>query len=303
MGPRTLATDADFPAALFSGEPLFADTDGDGLPDRLRLFLAVDPRLSHPALWAEAANFAARLAAEVAALDPPVVHPLADLPPDRPALLLHAPDPGREIAARLERRDRLHLHLVGHSAKAMAEILHRLACRGGGLNPPPGWETLELVGEREACAFFRGDRGRRLGRLRLMRRQSSPGEAEDDFREECDLLRPGETVFRAVADEPRGRRLTLAFGICAPRLPAVVGFALCEAAARLALEATVVDLPLAFAGPAPRGALILEIRPDSASGARLERAPSTGGGARAVLRLTGGPQPVARLLRLWAELA
>ncbi len=139
--------------------------------------------------------------------------------------------------------------------------------------------------------------------MRLFRPPPAAEDQSEEIGGAVDLLRPGEGLYRPVSGDPRGRRLALGFAIDSPRLPAEVGFALCEAAARLTLEATVVDLPLSSAGARPSPPVILKIRPDSPPRACLESEPAPAGERGTVLRLTGGPRPLARLLRFWAELA
>lgn len=288
------------PAELFAGAQVFADTDGDGLADRLGLYLAVDRRLTHPALWAAAANFAMRLAAEVTAFDPPIVRSPGRIPAGGCLLAIQAPDPRDPFPARIERKSPLRLRLRGSSPAAMAELLQAMACGAGGRVPPEGWRSLEFASGSVSCAVFRNRRGRRLARLRLPRPAPGGDGATDAPEVPPDLLAPQEAIYRPVAGDPRGRRLALAIAVEDRPVPAVVGLALCEAAARLALEATEVELPRVFVGQAPPAAAVLRIAPDSTATSRLEAEAGEGG---CVLRLAGGPRPLSRLLGLFAERA
>lgn len=286
------------PAELFSAGQPFADSDGDGLPDRLGLVLVVDRRLTHPALWAAAANFAVRLAAEVTAYDPPIVRPPGRIPPGACVLALQAPDPRDPRPARIERESALRLRLRGSSPAAMAELLLALACGAGGRRPPAGWRTLAPAPEALSSAVFLDRRGRLLARRRLCRPSPAGAGATDSPGAAPDLLSPQEAIYRPVAGDPRGRRLVLAIAIEERPVPDVLGLALCEAAARLALEATEVELPRVFVGGILPAGPVLRIAPDGTASARLD---ADAGEKRCVLRLAGGPRPLARLLRLWVE--
>ena len=288
------------PAELFPAAQVFADTDGDGLPDRLGLFLAVDRRLTHPAVWAAAANLAMRLAAEVAAFDPPIVRSPGRLPAGACLLAIQAPDSRDPSPARIEREGALRLRLRGSSPPAMAELLQAIACGAGGRVPPEGWRRLELAPGPVSFAVFRDRRGRPIARRRLPRPAPGGDGAADPPGAPPDLLSPQEAIYRPVAGDPRGRRLVLAIAIEDRPVPAVLGLALCEAAAELALEATEVELPRVFVGEAPPAAAVLRIAPDAAAASRLEAEAGEGG---CVLRLAGGPRPLSRLLRIFAARA
>jgi hypothetical protein len=57
--------------ALFGPEAIFADEDGDGYPDRLKIGIGVDRGLADAGIWAQILNLAERLAGEVKVSGPP----------------------------------------------------------------------------------------------------------------------------------------------------------------------------------------------------------------------------------------
>lgn len=79
-----------------------------------------------------------------------------------------------------------------------------------------------------------------------------------------------------------------------------VGLALGDIVARAALEATELELPLAFAGPGRGGGVILAVHEDSAKRAALRIHPAAGGGV--IIQAEGGPRPLAECLRQWMVL-
>lgn len=261
--------------SLFAPEAVFQDTDGDGYPDRLRLCLAVDPRLADAGMWAELINLAARLAGEVVALDRAIALPLVKAPDDRPCLVITAPDRTGSAPAVFHNHGPQRVTLTGNSAAVMAAVLHSLAvCPFMANVIPNDWRAIQAGKDNREALDVVDRRGRIIERIRLD--SSSTALPEKRLPQQpADLLELDAGLTHAPAEDPRRRRLLLTLALDRRRVSAPVGLALAGFVARAALAATEIEIPLAFAGrAAPRG-VVLRVRENGAERAGLRWAGRT----------------------------
>ena len=284
--------------SLFGPAGIAADENGDGYPDRLKVGIRVEPRLSDANLWAQILNLAARLAGEVTALDLPVVKALPRASAGAAALVVHRPSKRHPCEVELRRSARA-VHLAGRSAARMAEVLYSLAVHGGrprGESRP--WSSLR-VAENEALVLEAFDRrGRGVGRFQLSPARPA---AEKKGVERFDLLDLAGALYRVSAENPRAKELALAIELPRLRLSFQAGLALSEAVVRAALEATRVELPLAVSGPGRAGGVVLRVAERPNRGARLsvEKGENASG---VIVRAEGDARSLAALLRDWASI-
>ena len=286
--------------SLFSAATLFRDTNGDGYPDRLNFFIGVEPGLSDARLWAEILNLTARLAGEVTALDLPIVRRLPVILPQIPCLLIHAPAVRNGPAAAIRNLGSNRAALSGSSAEGMAALIQSLALGPPAAGPSPeNWKILRLTGDPPSVMEIVDGRGKTTGRLRL-----PPAVVRTTDRRPVNfaggLLDLDNFLYEVPAAAPRCKRLLLSIELNPHRLSPQVGLALCDVLTRAALEASELELPLAFAGPGRVGGVVLRVSENSAQRAALRIEPQPGGGV--VLQAEGGPRPLAACLREWLRL-
>jgi len=283
---------------LFGLEGIVADGNGDGYPDRLKLCVGVEPGLADAAVWAQVLNLAARLAGEVTALDPPVVKALNKVSPGEAVLVVHRPLKNYPFAAKVWRSGRA-VHLAGHSAVRMADVIYSLAVhvdRQKGLRRP--WSSMR-VAEAETLMMDAFDRrGKGAARFRLA--PVRPAAERPDV-ERFDLLDLAGSLYRVSAENPRARELALTIELPRPRLSFKVGLSLAEAVVAAALEATCVELPLAASRPVRAGGVALRVEERLERGARLavEQEGNAGG---FIVRAEGAARSLARLLQDWVRI-
>ena len=258
-------------ASLFEGLPLLEDTDGDGYPDRVATRILVHPNLEDPFVWAGLLNLTARLAFETVALKLPILKKQARPGPGENSLFVYPPGyapPGikdQALPPAWAHRDSGIVSLRGASGKAMMEALHGLALgeRHGNLRPR----------NKKARPRPSGVRTQTLDLLDLSCLYDTP------------LLRPRTKELKALLSIPRHP------------LSSLVGSALSDLVARMALEATEITLPLVFVG-APRGrGIVLRVEERGAEGHEIRLS-----GPQTVL-FRGDPLSLSRAIRNWASWA
>ncbi|MEW6265618.1 MAG: M14 family metallopeptidase [Thermodesulfobacteriota bacterium] len=288
---------------LFRKEAILVDEDRDGHADRIGLAITVSPSLHQALIWAALINLNARLAVETAALDLPLIRLGSGSKKDRPALVVLAPgerppETGKAglAPAGLSRKGPGRVFLFGASTRAMARLLDSLTLsRIGRSKLNPAWRRLSLD-EGNRWTAFDGS-GRSIGAGRLSRRQAGLERTTGPGLGSVRLLKAFEEVYETPAGDPRGRRLIMTMSLPEDRLPALVGQVVAEIAARAALEATEVTLPLAFAGQAIDRGYILEVRPENSPALIVPLASTRGP------RASGRARPLAKLLGSWAGLS
>jgi hypothetical protein len=285
--------------SIFPGVALFEDENADGHPDRLNFFVGVGPGVSDARMWAEILNLAARLAGEVTALDLPVVRRLPETPSPLPCLLVQAPSPRAGGAAELHRIGPNRVALSGSSPQGMAAVIRGLALGAA----PPGrlkqkWKTMRLAGGGRSAMDILDRRGETIGRLSLPPLADRPSRRTAAIA--GGLLDLADGLYEAPPGAPRVRRLRLSIDVDPRGISLPVGLALCDVAARAALEATAFELPLASAGSC-QGGLALRVREGSAKRAGLRIEPQADRGP--VIQAEGRSRPLAACLREWMRLA
>jgi hypothetical protein len=286
--------------SFFRDEVLFKDVNGDGYPDRLNFLIGVAPGLSDAGIWAEILNLTARLAGEVTALDPPIVRRSSEIPARFPCLLIHAPSTYPGPAAEIRRLALHRMVLSGSSAEGIAAVIRGLALGATAAGRSLGrWKAMRLVGGHPLVMEVWGSRGKRIGRLRLPPKSALPP-GQGPAAPSAGLLDLADTLYKVSTVDPRRSQLRLSIEIDPQRLSMPAGLALCDIVARAALEATELELPLAFAGPGGRGGVLLRVQEDSKKRAVLRIKPPAEEGV--VIQAEGGARPLARCLRQWMEL-
>jgi hypothetical protein len=285
---------------LFSSEQIFTDTDGDGFPDRLALFIGVHPRLDDRGMWAGIINLSARLAAEVIRLVRPIAGPLSAAPAVGPCLLVYKPSKTHPAAAEIIRIAADRVALRGHSPSALAALLHTLALGAGGQQPScSGWAVMQSVARRPDRVRALHRSGACLGELRLI----LPGESIPPTKPEpasCDLLDLGRTFYHSPNDVSTTTSMQLALELAADRVAPRLGLALSEFLARMALEATQIELPVATAGRPAAGGIVLRVSGSAGASPCIVR--MDGPASHVVLNLEGTPTAAAGLLRRWLKI-
>lgn len=285
---------------LFPPGRIFSDTDGDGFPDRLSLFIGVQSGLDDRLMWAAILNLTARLAAEVVSLERPVVGLLEKAPSDGPCLLVYKPSQRHPAAAELIRLAADRFSLRGHSPSALAAMIHTLAVADS-RKPLPfsGWVLLQSDSFRPDCIRAIDRFGKCRGELRLIVPDASAPPPKPEAGE-CDLLDMGRMFHHSPNDGSMSLSLHLAVGLAAKRVAPILGLALAEVVARTALEATQIELPVATAGQPQAGGTTLLVSGCASGPARIERLEAPGPGV--VLQLEGASAAAAGLLRRWLEI-
>ncbi len=280
---------------LFGAAGIAADANGDGYADRLKVGIGVEAGLTDAGVWAQVLNLAARLAGEVTALDLPVVKSARRVAAGEAALVVHRPSKRHAFGAELRRAGRT-VHLGGRSAARMAEVLYSLAVEAG---PPHRekvrWTSMRIAEGGAPVVETCDRRGKAVGRCRLSPiRPAAKGPCIERF----DLLDLAGTLFHIPAENPRARGLALTVALPQPKLSFQLGLALADAVVRAALEATLLELPLAVCGPGPAGGVVLRVEEASGQGARLsvEKVAKDG----VVVRAAGDGRSLARLIEDWA---
>ncbi len=282
---------------LFSRGRIFTDADGDGCPDRLALSIGVEPGLDDRRMWAAILNLTARLAAEVVSLERPIVCFLGKTPSTGPCLLVHKPSRRHPAAAELTRLAADRFSLRGHSPSALAALLRTLAVADAkGALLVPGWALLRSDSHRSERIRAIDRFGRSRGELRLMLPDASAPPPKPAAAE-CDLLEMGRLFYHSPDDGSMSQSLRLSVALAAERVAPQLGLALAEFVARIGLEATGIDLPLATAGQPPAGGTTLRVSGRASGPARIERVEAPGSGS--VLQIEGAPAAAAALLRRW----
>jgi hypothetical protein len=283
---------------LFGPAGIVADENGDGYPDRLKVCIGVEPGLSDASVWAQILNLAARLAAEVAALDLPVVKAAQHAATGEAALVVHRPLRRHPCGVEIRRSGRT-VHLAGRSAARMADVLYTLAVHGGRPRSLQGQWSSMRVAEGEILVMEAFDRrGKAVGRFRLSPARPA---AEKPGVGRFDLLDLAGALYCVPTENPRVKDLALTIELPRPRLSFQVGLSLSEAVVRAALEATAVELPLAACGPSRAGGVVLRVEERPEHGARL--AVEKGGTASGVIvRADGDARSLPGLLRDWASI-
>jgi hypothetical protein len=131
---------------LFPGQDLWVDADGDGYPDRMDVQIEPGRRLTDSSVWAGIINLCARLAAQVTALQLPLV-----VGPQRRAaagcrLCIHSPKSSAGPFAEMRRIDDLTVLVRGRDGRAMGRMLTALAMTAPEATMPQGWERVGFPG-------------------------------------------------------------------------------------------------------------------------------------------------------------
>ncbi len=287
--------------SLFPPGRIFLDTDGDGCPDRVSLFIGVPPRLDDRGMWAGILNLTARLAAEAVGLARPIVGPLGMAPSSGPSLLVYKPSPRHPAAAEMTRLAADRVALRGHSPATLAALLHTLAI--GGSDPSslfPDWAVVQSHARRPDRMRMLDRHGSCLAELRLRRPEATALRAQPGPTE-CDLLDVVRTFYHSPDDAPTTRSLRLSVELAAESVAPQLGLALSEVVARIVLEATEIALPVATVGAPPAGGITLRVSGPVRGPARIVRMDGPGSGV--VLQLEGSPAASAGLLRRWLKIA
>ena len=236
---------------LFPGHELWADTNGDGYPDRIEVQIQTSRRLTDPAVWAGIINLCARLAVPVTALQLPLV-----VGPQRRLvsacrLCIRSPKSAPGALAEMKRIDDATVLLTGRNGAAMARVLTALALAAPEATMPAGWERVVLPAP-ETCWQVWGRDGRLLAEKILAEASLKPQETADSrSTTPIDLIDTEALFFQTVVDTPRAAALKLTIHIDTPALDGAVGGALAHLAARACLESTDIRLPLAAVDPLP----------------------------------------------------
>ena len=245
--------------SLFPPGRIFLDTDGDGCPDRVSLFIGVPPRLDNRGMWAGILNLTARLAAEAVGLVRPIVGPLGKAPSAGPSLLVYKPSPRHPVAAEMTRLAADRVALRGHSPAALAALLHTLAIDGSDPSSLfPGWAVVQSHARRSDRMRMLDRHGRCLAELRLRRPEAAALRPRPGPRQ-CDLLDVARTFYHSPHDAPMTRSLRLSVELAAESVAPQLGVALSEVVARIVLEATQIALPVATVGAPPAGGITLRV--------------------------------------------
>jgi len=259
--------------SIFEKYPLFQDTDGDGYPDRLALRIVVHPGMEDSFVWSGLINLCARLAFEVVALRLPVIQRGTRPTGSGPQLVVYPPGHGgpgfrnNTLPAACWHMAAEVVRLCGTSGGAMMDHLNSLAA---------------------------GLKGRRLSpRTTLPEKRSGK---RNTFFDLLDLA----GLYETPSTEPRARRLNAAFSLPEEKLSFSAGVALCDLAARLALDATELALPLASVGE-PGGDRTLFLVQEEKSGKNEIRLLPAKGAKRQTILLKVGSAPLAHAVQRWAS--
>jgi len=256
---------------LFEGVPLLEDTDGDGYPDRVAIRILVHPNLEDPFVWAGLLNLTARLAFETVALRLPVVKRQARPGPGGNSLFVYPPGhapPGikdHDLPPSWAHRDSAVVSLWGASGKAMMEALHGLA-----------------LGDRHENLLLRSKKAR-------TRSPGAPTQTVDLLNLSC--------LYETPPLRPRTRELKALICISRHQLSSLVGSALSDLVARMALEATEITLPLAVMGTPKERGIVLRVEENGAGGHEIRLS-----GPQTVL-FRGDPLSLSRAIRNWVSWA
>ncbi len=253
---------------LFPGQDLWVDADGDGYPDRMDVQIEPGRRLTDSSVWAGIINLCARLAAQVTALQLPLV-----VGPQRRAaagcrLCIHSPKSSAGPFAEMRRIDDLTVLVRGRDGRAMGRMLTALAMTAPEATMPQGWERVGFPGAAPHWQAW-GKGGCLLGEGMLAEPVLKAEDISDAPPQVLpDLLDADPLFFETVADLPRAAVLKLTIHIDTPALDEAVGRALAHLAARASLQCTDLRLPLAAVNPLPvRGTRLRVIGEEAAPGA------------------------------------
>ncbi|MGE5256377.1 MAG: M14 family zinc carboxypeptidase [Hyphomicrobiales bacterium] len=182
----------------------------------------------------------------------------------------------------------------------MAAVIRGLAVGPSRAGRPFGdWKAMRQVSGSPGDMEVLNGRGKVIGRLRLPP-EAGPTIGRRQAALSGGLLNLAEDLYEVPAVDPRARRLRLSIELDRRRLSMPVGLALCDLLAHAALEATELELPLAFAGPGGGEGVRLRVHEDSGESAALRIKPLAGGGV--VIQAGGGCRPLVQCLRRWMEL-
>ena len=283
---------------LFPGHDLWVDANSDGYPDRIDVRIQTGRRLTDPSVWAGIINLCARLAAQVTALQ----FPLVVGPQRRTAsgcrLCIHSPKSSSGPMAEMRRVDEATVLVTGRNGAAMARLLTALALAVPEAAMPQGWERVVFPAPQSQWQVW-GHGGRLLAEGMLAEAALKPQDISDSTPESpLDLIDTDALFFETVAGAPRASALKLTIHIDTPALDGAVGRALAHLAARACLESTDIRLPLAAMDPLPgRGTRIRVIGEAPLPGApSLQRR-----GNEIVAR--GNGRRLAAALESWQRLA
>jgi hypothetical protein len=262
--------------SLFEGFPLLDDTDGDGYPDRVALKILVHPDMEDPFVWAGLLNLTARLAFEVIALRLPLLqrgirpalqgNELIVYPPGRAA-------PGikhKTLPPACSRRVSRTVYLCGASGKAMMGCLNGLAGIHGSANP------------------------RRSGSMPFDRATGTTDIALNLLNLAC--------LYDIPALRPRARELKAILSIPRHKLSSLVGTALSDLVARMALEATELTLPLVFVGAPKKTGIVLRVQEEETERNDIRVLAGNRSGRQSIL-LKGDAISLSRAIRDWSSWA
>lgn len=262
--------------SLFEGFPLLDDTDGDGYPDRVALKILVHPNMEDPFVWAGLLNLTARLAFEVIALRLPLLqrgirpalqgNELIVYPPGRAA-------PGikhKTLPPACSRRVSRTVYLCGASGKAMMGCLNGLAGIHGSANP------------------------RRSGSMPFDRATGTTDIALNLLNLAC--------LYDIPALRPRARELKAILSIPRHKLSSLVGTALSDLVARMALEATELTLPLVFVGAPKKTGIVLRVQEEETERNDIRVLAGNRSGRQSIL-LKGDAISLSRAIRDWSSWA
>lgn len=238
---------------------LWFDSNGDGYPDQLGLFLRAAPNLYDGRIWAELCNLAARLAIETTAFIPPMIASTKSLKVN--CLIVHSPLKSYTYAAHLTLLQNGSWELNGYSANSIARMLESLA--SASFNQPiTTIKNVFLKNEFDDLALLSDTEGTSSLKYGLHTMPDQQANAEIEGTSwGTDLLSSQQKFFYTSKERPRSLRLGLCLKI-PKKLPAELGLALVNLIASAALEATDLTLPLAWADTRSHKGPILKVNVD-----------------------------------------
>jgi hypothetical protein len=260
--------------ALFENLPLLDDTDGDGYPDRIALGITVHPNLEDPFVWAGLLNLTARLAFEVVALRLPLLQRGARPTPHGIQLVVYPPGHATPCAKRKNLPPACSCkvsraaYLCGASGEAMMEYLNDLTT---------GHESTDA---------------RCCGTKTLSHPTSTTNRALDLLDLAC--------LYEAPAHRPRSRELKAILSIPRHKISNLLGIALSDLVARLALDATDLTLPLVFVAAPKRTGIVLRVQEEGTKGNEIRTLHGKQSGRRTLV-LKGDKRSLSRAIKSWSS--
>lgn len=247
---------------LASNNKLWLDSNGDGYPDQLGLFLRAAPNLCNGRIWAALCNLAARLAIETTAFTPPMI--ALTRSPKAKCLLVRSPLKSYTYAAHLIYHKNGSWEVNGYSANSIARLLESLAFASFE-EPITTIKNIFLKKEFDDLVLSSGLKGTPSFKYGLFTMPDQQANTEiEGVSWGTDLLSSQKKFFYTPKEEPRSLRLGLCLEL-PKKLPAKLGLAMVNLIARAALEATGLTLPLAWAKTRSHKGPILRINIDESA--------------------------------------